>query len=66
MQARVEAAIERVKADIAKAKATQMAFETQLLDPELVFQAIGFSNFLSAWLIRQADPKHTHPNPPTE
>lgn len=51
---------------MAKVKSSQMAYEMQLLDPELVFQMINFTNFLSVWLIRQADPKKTHPSPPAE
>jgi len=36
------------------------------MDPELVFRSIGFTNFLSTWLIRQVDPNKTHPNPPAQ
>lgn len=49
-----------------KIRTQQLAFEAQLLDPELVFRSIGFTNFLSTWLIRQADPRKSHPNPPAE
>ncbi|KAF7346366.1 U-box domain-containing protein [Mycena sanguinolenta] len=34
--------------------------------PELVFRSIGFTNFLSTWLIRQVDPAKKHPNPPAK
>lgn len=66
MQARTEAAIKHVKNEQAKIKMQQLAFEAGLLDPELVFRSIGFTNFLSTWLIRQADPRKTHPNPTVE
>lgn len=66
MQARTEAAIKHVKNEQAKIKMQQLSFEAGLLDPELVFRSIGFTNFLSTWLIRQADPKKAHPNPTVE
>ena len=66
MQARTEAAINHVKNEQGKIRSQQMAFETGLLDPEMVFRSIGFTNFLSTWLIRQVDPKKTHPNPLVE
>lgn len=49
-----------------KIKSAQLAYEAQLSDPELVFRSIGFTIFLSVWLIRQVDPKKTHPSPPAE
>ncbi|KAF8139503.1 ubiquitin elongating factor core-domain-containing protein [Mycena galopus ATCC 62051] len=63
-QARTEQAINAVKAEMGKIRMQQLAFEAQLLDPELVFRSIGFTNFLSTWLIRQVDPAKKHPNPP--
>jgi ubiquitin conjugation factor E4 B len=66
MQARTEAAINHVKNEQAKIRSQQMAFETGLLDPEMVFRSIGFTNFLSTWLIRQVDPRKIHPNPLVE
>ncbi|EGN98229.1 hypothetical protein SERLA73DRAFT_109617 [Serpula lacrymans var. lacrymans S7.3] len=65
-QARTEAAINQVKADMAKIQAQQLAFRVQLLDPELVFRSIGFMNFVSTWLIRSIDPKKSHPSPIVE
>jgi len=47
----------------AKIRGQQLTFEAQLLDSDLVFRSIGFTNFLSTWLIRQVDPKKSHPNP---
>jgi ubiquitin conjugation factor E4 B len=66
LQARTEAAIKQVKDEIAKIHMQQLAFQAQLLDPELVFRSIGFTNFLSTWLIRQVDPKKSHPTPSIE
>ena len=66
LQARTEGAIQHVKSEQGKIRSQQMAFETGLLDPEMVFRSIGFTNFLSTWLIRQVDPKKIHPNPLVE
>lgn len=49
-----------------KIKSAQLAYEAQLSDPELVFRSISFTIFLSVWLIRQVDPKKTHPSPPAQ
>lgn len=46
--------------------AQQLAYLTQLTDPELVFRSISFTNFVSTWLIRSIDPRKAHPNPPVE
>lgn len=54
----------RFQAQMQKVRAGQLTFEAQLLEPEFVFQALGFTHFLSTWLIRQVDPNHKHPNPP--
>ncbi|KDQ62323.1 hypothetical protein JAAARDRAFT_149126 [Jaapia argillacea MUCL 33604] len=62
-QARTEAAINAVKVQMSKIHTQQLAFQTQLLDPELVFRSIGFTNFVSTWLIRLVDPKKLHPTP---
>ncbi|KAJ7212066.1 ubiquitin conjugation factor E4, partial [Mycena pura] len=66
LQARTEAMVNRIKAEMGNIRMQQLAFEAQLLDPELVFRSIGFTNFLSTWLIRLADPNKKHPNPPIE
>ncbi|KAJ7107276.1 ubiquitin elongating factor core-domain-containing protein [Mycena crocata] len=66
LQARTQAAINTVENEMGKIRMQQLAFESQLLDPELVFRSIGFTNFLSTWLIRQAEPNKKHPNPPAE
>ena len=66
MQTRTEAAINHVKNEQGKIRSQQLAFETGLLDPEMVFRSIGFTNFLSTWLLRQVDPRKIHPNPMVE
>ncbi|KAJ4465100.1 ubiquitin elongating factor core-domain-containing protein [Lentinula lateritia] len=66
LQARIQASINNINNEKAKVQSAQYAYEAQLKDPELVFRSIGFTIFLSVWLIRQADPKKTHPNPLAE
>ena len=66
IQARVEAAIKLVKVEEGKVRMQQLAFEAGLMDPELLFRSISFMNYLSVWLIRQADPRKKHPNPMIE
>ncbi|KIK52087.1 hypothetical protein GYMLUDRAFT_50156 [Collybiopsis luxurians FD-317 M1] len=66
IQARMQAAIEHAKNEQAKIKSSAMAYEAQLSDPELVFRSIGFTTFLSVWLIRQVDPQKKHPSPLAE
>ncbi|KAF8903108.1 ubiquitin elongating factor core-domain-containing protein [Gymnopilus junonius] len=63
LRIRTEAAINHVKKELAKIKGQQLAFEAGLTDPDMTFRSIGFTNFLSTWLIRQVDPKKTHPAP---
>ncbi|TFK52628.1 hypothetical protein OE88DRAFT_1628311 [Heliocybe sulcata] len=65
-QARAEAAINTVKNEMSKVHVQQLAYETQLGDPELVFRSIGFTTFSSTWLIRFVDSKNKHPNPTIE
>ncbi|KIM56094.1 hypothetical protein SCLCIDRAFT_133427 [Scleroderma citrinum Foug A] len=62
-QARTEATLSQCKLQIEKLQAHQLAFRVQLLEPDLVFRYIGFTNFVSTWLIRRVDPKGTHPSP---
>ncbi|THG98805.1 hypothetical protein EW026_g3438 [Hermanssonia centrifuga] len=63
LQARTQAAIDAVKVEQDKVQACQLAFQSQLAEPELVFRTISFTNFVSVWLIRSVDPRHKHPNP---
>ncbi|PPQ91665.1 hypothetical protein CVT25_012878 [Psilocybe cyanescens] len=66
LRARTEALIAMVKKEQNKVRIQQFTFEAGLMEQDLVFRSIGFTNFLATWLIRQADPKKTHPNPPVE
>lgn len=59
----MEAALANLKQQGAKIRSSQFVFQAALLDPEVIFRSIGFTNFLSTWLIRQVDPKGKHPNP---
>ncbi len=52
--------------EMAKIRSSQFAYQAQLLDPEFVTRNVGFTNFLSTWLIRQAEPKKKHPTPLVE
>jgi ubiquitin conjugation factor E4 B len=52
-----------VKRQQAAAAAAQFAFRTQLEDPEFVFRALSFANFVATWIVRCVDPAHKHPNP---
>ncbi|KAI0755049.1 ubiquitin elongating factor core-domain-containing protein [Daedaleopsis nitida] len=61
-QARTEATINAGKAEQDKIYAAQLAYETQLGEPELVFRSISFANLVSTWLIRHVDPRKQHPN----
>ncbi|KAI6042671.1 ubiquitin elongating factor core-domain-containing protein [Pisolithus marmoratus] len=65
-QARTEATIKQCKLEMAKIQAHQLAFRVQLLEPDLVFRYIGFTNFVSTWLIRKVDPRGSHPQPVVE
>ncbi|KIO02810.1 hypothetical protein M404DRAFT_27705 [Pisolithus tinctorius Marx 270] len=65
-QARTEQTLNHCKLEIAKIQAHQLAFRVQLLEPDLVFRYIGFTNFVSTWLIRKVDPRGSHPQPIVE
>ncbi|KAF8558253.1 hypothetical protein OG21DRAFT_1455716 [Imleria badia] len=64
--ARTEAALNQMKTEMAKIQAQQFAFRVQLLEPDFVLRYIGFTNFVSTWLIRRAEPKGLHPTPLAE
>jgi ubiquitin conjugation factor E4 B len=66
MQGRIETAINQMKDSLTKVKSSQLAFEAGLMDPDMIDRMIGFTSFLSTWLIRQVDPKKAHPNPPVQ
>ncbi|KAF9221552.1 hypothetical protein BS17DRAFT_784937 [Gyrodon lividus] len=65
-QARTEAALNQMKGEMAKIQANQLAFRVQLLEPDFIFRYIGFTNFVSTWLLRRVDPKGLHPTPTVE
>jgi len=58
--------LDQVKKEQSKVRADQFVFEAAILDPEMTFRSINFTNFLSTWLIRQADPRGKHPSPIVE
>ncbi|KAG6377167.1 ubiquitin elongating factor core-domain-containing protein [Boletus reticuloceps] len=49
-----------------KIQTQQLAFRVQLLEPDFVLRFMGFTNFVSTWLIRRAGPKGLHPTPAVE
>ncbi|KAJ8582493.1 hypothetical protein M405DRAFT_937743 [Rhizopogon salebrosus TDB-379] len=65
-QANMQHNIDGVKNEMSKIQSQQLAYRVQLLDPDLVFRYIGFTSFVSTWLIRGVDPRGTHPNPTVE
>ena len=48
---------------MAKVHQSLFAYQVQLADPEYMYRNIGFTNFLSIWLIRLVDPLKKHPDP---
>ena len=58
--------INRSQAQKEGIEAAQLAYHTQLAEPELVFRSISFVNFVSTWVIRSIDPRHQHPKTPPE
>ncbi|KAF8579833.1 hypothetical protein K439DRAFT_1522775 [Ramaria rubella] len=65
-QARVDAQIQAVKNEMAKLHQSIFAYQVQLADPGYMYRNIGFTNFLSIWLIRLVDPRKAHPSPGIE
>ncbi|KAN0087641.1 Ubiquitin elongating factor core domain containing protein [Tylopilus felleus] len=61
--ARTEAALNQMKTEMAKIQSHQLAFRVQLLEPDFILRYIGFTDFVSTWLIRRAEPKGLHPTP---
>lgn len=41
--------------------AYRLAYETMILDPSFLAEAIRFYDLVMAWLVRIVDPKHKHP-----
>jgi ubiquitin conjugation factor E4 B len=61
LQAQGDAAIKKLKSDIATLHASCHAYDTQLLDKSLVRLNVSYLGFLMTWLVRLVDPKHLHP-----
>ncbi|KIJ54955.1 hypothetical protein M422DRAFT_153298 [Sphaerobolus stellatus SS14] len=63
LQVRVDAQIQHVKNEMDKLHQAIFAYQVQLADDEYTFRNVGFTTFLSTWLIRIVDPKKSHPSP---
>nr|XP_019011039.1 ubiquitin-conjugation factor E4 B [Kwoniella pini CBS 10737]OCF49820.1 ubiquitin-conjugation factor E4 B [Kwoniella pini CBS 10737] len=61
METQGEAAVKKLKSDIATLHASIHAYDTQLLDPAMVRLTVSFLGYLMTWLIRMVDPVHKHP-----
>ncbi|ORX35769.1 ubiquitin elongating factor core-domain-containing protein [Kockovaella imperatae] len=64
LQAQGDAAIAKLRADIATLHATIHAYDTQLLEPAFVRSNIDFCSLMMTWLLRQVDPKQNYPASP--
>ncbi|CAD6576435.1 MAG: hypothetical protein TREMPRED_001677 [Tremellales sp. Tagirdzhanova-0007] len=64
LEAQGEAAVQKLKADIATLHASVHAYDTQIRDPGLTRLNVTFMSFLMTWLVRLVDPKHQHPATP--
>ncbi|OCF74479.1 ubiquitin-conjugation factor E4 B [Kwoniella mangroviensis CBS 8886] len=62
METQGEAAIKKLKGDLATLHASLHAYDTQLLDPAMIRLNVSFLGFLMTWLIRLVDPSHKHPS----
>ncbi|KAI8636432.1 ubiquitin elongating factor core-domain-containing protein [Parasitella parasitica] len=51
----------RMKAKFEQMTTYRLAYETMLLDPVFLTEALRFYDLVMAWVIRIADPKHKHP-----
>ncbi|CEI90732.1 hypothetical protein RMCBS344292_05047 [Rhizopus microsporus] len=51
----------RMKAKLEQMTAYRLAYETMILDPSFLAEAIRFYDLVMAWLVRIVDPKHKHP-----
>ncbi|WFC95118.1 RING-type E3 ubiquitin transferase [Malassezia brasiliensis] len=59
--AHVEQVIQRAKAQVDRLHSEVIAAQTQLLAPAFVTRVIQFLAFTMNWIVRLADPQHTHP-----
>ncbi|KAF8517435.1 ubiquitin elongating factor core-domain-containing protein [Hysterangium stoloniferum] len=60
--AQFDARIQAAKNEMAKVHQSLFAYQVQLADPDYMFRNIGFTTFLSVWLIRLVDPRKAHPH----
>ncbi|KAL9552599.1 hypothetical protein MBANPS3_003682 [Mucor bainieri] len=51
----------RMKAKFEQMTTYRLAYETMLLDPVFLTEALRFYDLVMAWMIRLVDPKHKHP-----
>ncbi|RXK40337.1 ubiquitin-conjugation factor E4 B, partial [Tremella mesenterica] len=63
LEAQGEAAIAKLKADLAILHASLHAYDTQLLDPVFYRLNLTFLGFMMTWLVRLVDPHRHHPSP---
>ncbi|ODO06452.1 ubiquitin-conjugation factor E4 B [Cryptococcus wingfieldii CBS 7118] len=64
LTAQGEAAIKKLKGDLAVLHASIHAYDTQLLDNNLIRPTVSFLGFLMTWLVRLVDPDHAFPAKP--
>ncbi|CCA73755.1 related to UFD2-ubiquitin fusion degradation protein [Serendipita indica DSM 11827] len=60
-QQQVEAALKRGKEEISKMHALMESMYVAILDDEFTSKSVGFSCFVSVWLLRMVDPSKQHP-----
>lgn len=51
----------RMKLKLEQMTAYRLAYETMLLDPAFLTEALRFYDLVMAWMVRIVDPKHKHP-----
>ncbi|KAI9276222.1 ubiquitin elongating factor core-domain-containing protein [Sporodiniella umbellata] len=56
----------RMKAKLEQMSSHRLAYESMLLDPVFLSQAIRFYDLVMAWMIRVVDPKNKHPWEPVQ
>lgn len=64
LQAQGEATIKKLKSDMSVLHASIHAYDTQLLDRDMIRMVVSFLSFVMTWLIRLVDPNHQYPASP--
>nr|KIR85337.1 ubiquitin-conjugation factor E4 B [Cryptococcus tetragattii IND107] len=64
LQAQGEASIKKLKSDMSVLHASIHAYDTQLLDRDMIRMVVSFLSFVMTWLIRLVDPNHQYPSSP--